>query len=323
MAIDNVLARITTIRSRINQIKQRINSLHKSDFDSVLKQEIQKNDNSNSAKNNAASSKKNLPPARNTGLNTSQQMKIPKMTFEKNAAIINDQQGNFSGPASIQLNPLSGAQRTEQFNQQISKLSDEIGSIILDKSHQHEVDPLLISAIMAVESDFNPSAVSNSGAMGLMQLMPGTANELGVHNPFNMTQNIDGGVKYFKMLLERFSGDLKLALAAYNAGPNAVAKYGGVPPYEETQNYVVKVLGNYEKLLKQKQQINNRNADFENPSAAPANSAAADINSADAHSKLEQGKVEIIKNMRETSEAILESSADENSDDNNEGADLF
>jgi len=309
MAINNALSRITTIKSRINQIKQRINYIQKSDFESTLQQAQQKiNDQEN--KKNSVNPLKNDVISNNTNKQSMQSnlpLKMPKMSFDKNMQPV---------PAS-QRNPLASVQKTEQFNQQISKLSDEIGSIILDKSHQHEVDPLLISAIMAVESDFNPNALSQSGAMGLMQLMPGTANELGVHNPFNMTQNVDGGVKYFKMLLEKFSGDLKLALAAYNAGPNAVAKYGGVPPYEETQNYVVKVLGNYEKLLKQKQQVNTYGLPNESHIQTPG---GLDKNMANESDAVSRGKVEIIKNMRETSEAIFENSGgDTNSDD----ADLF
>ncbi len=113
----------------------------------------------------------------------------------------------------------------------------------------YEVDPKLVKAIIAVESCFDRRAISSVGAKGLMQLMPSTAKKLGVHNVFNANDNIRGGILYFSKMLARFNNNTELALAAYNAGPLAVEKYGGIPPYAETKSYVKKVLVRYNKYL--------------------------------------------------------------------------
>jgi soluble lytic murein transglycosylase-like protein len=117
-----------------------------------------------------------------------------------------------------------------------------IESLIESTAARYGVDPALVTSVVANESGFDPSAISKTGAQGLMQLMPGTAAELGVADPYDPAQNVDGGVRYLRALLDRFGGDARLAVAAYNAGPGAVERYDGVPPYAETQNYVKSVL---------------------------------------------------------------------------------
>jgi hypothetical protein len=117
--------------------------------------------------------------------------------------------------------------------------------IINSASYHHGVDPSLVHAVIKVESDFNPYAMSRKGAMGLMQLMPQTAQELNVRNTFSPHENIYGGVKYLRYLMDRYEGNLSLALAAYNAGETTVKKWGTVPPIRETQNYVKKILSLY------------------------------------------------------------------------------
>ena len=125
--------------------------------------------------------------------------------------------------------------------------------LVENLSARYGMDKSLINAIIQQESGFNPNAVSRSGAKGLMQLMPGTAQQLGVTNPHDPVQNLDGGIRYIKGLMEQFNGNIPLALAAYNAGPGAVTKYKGIPPYQETQNYVRNILAMY---LRSKQDNN-------------------------------------------------------------------
>ncbi|WP_245732029.1 transglycosylase SLT domain-containing protein [Thalassotalea agarivorans] len=120
-------------------------------------------------------------------------------------------------------------------------IQDKYHSQILTASIRFEVDPALVKAIIHAESHFKKDAVSRVGAQGLMQLMPATAQELGVKNPFDAKDNINGGVKHLAKLLKKYNGNTRLASAAYNAGEGAVKKYGGIPPYKETKVYVERV----------------------------------------------------------------------------------
>lgn len=139
----------------------------------------------------------------------------------------------------------TSASDMQQMTSAAKKLPQAYTEIIKTACDRHGVDPALVHAIVKVESDFNPQAISRKGAMGLMQLMPQTALEMNVRNSFNPNENIDGGVKYLRYLIKQYSGNLSLALAAYNSGETAVNKWGTIPPYRETQDYVQKILGLY------------------------------------------------------------------------------
>ena len=138
----------------------------------------------------------------------------------------------------------------------VVNLSGPYAELIRVASAKYALDPLLLANVMAAESNFNPRAVSRKNAQGLMQLMPETSSRLLVKNPFDPAQNIDAGAAYLKQMLNRFEGNVELALAAYNAGPDRVILYGGIPPFRETQDYV--------------RRITNRVNQGTSPSALPA-----------------------------------------------------
>lgn len=144
------------------------------------------------------------------------------------------------GPAKAQAAPSSG-----DFSGLLKSRAADLSAIFKEAAETYGVPQALLEAVAKAESNFNPAPVYRAGAAGIMQLMPSTARALGVNDIFDPYENIMGGAKYLSSLLRRYDGNLRLALAAYNAGPGAVDKHGGVPPYPETQAYVEKVLGLY------------------------------------------------------------------------------
>jgi soluble lytic murein transglycosylase-like protein len=152
-----------------------------------------------------------------------------------------------AAPAAASTSSFAGALAAAQSPQSSAPVSGAGGDTSFDAEINaaaagNGIDPALLKGLVSQESGFNPSARSGAGAVGLTQLMPGTAASLGVTNPLDPVQSLQGGARYLRQQLDRFGGDEKLALAAYNAGPGAVQKFGGVPPYRETQNYVTSVM---------------------------------------------------------------------------------
>src|SRR5579871_4932960 len=152
----------------------------------------------------------------------------------------------------------------------------DLTDVVNEASGRYSLDPDLVNSVIKAESAFNVRAVSPKGAQGLMQLMPGTASQLGVPNAFDPKANVDGGTKYLRELLERYNFDMVKALAAYNAGPQRVERFGGVPPYHETQAYVARIVKDFnKKKLAQRKTSPTRINVAQTPRTKPANTSTA------------------------------------------------
>jgi soluble lytic murein transglycosylase-like protein len=160
-------------------------------------------------------------------------------TFNPNRSSANVSRPSSSLNSISTSSPASG--RNISVNEPVS-FTSKFDSLINRASDKYNLPADLLKKVIQTESNFDPNVVSSAGAQGLMQLMPATAKWLGVTNPFDPAQNIEGGSKYLHNMLDKYNGDVTLALAAYNAGPGNVDKFGGVPPFEETQNYIKKIL---------------------------------------------------------------------------------
>ncbi len=202
------LGRISAIRQRIAEIQQQIGmspNVPGMDFSSRLQEEMEK------AKHAAEA----VRPSNGT-----------------------EPAGSLKSAPSSEASAVSGAGTT------LSEHADSLAFFMDQAAKKYNVDSRLVSAVAEVESNNDPTAISSAGAIGVMQLMPDTAAALGV-NPYDAKENIEGGAKYLRQMLDSFGGDVRKAVAAYNAGPQAVRDYNGVPPYRETQDYVSKVLDIY------------------------------------------------------------------------------
>jgi len=178
-------------------------------------------------------------------LSTGATMKVTAQRVEGDTVVLLLKGGGEVGVPAAMLRGLVPDEVLEEIGPS-GLASADFERLVAEAAQRHGLDPALVMAVVGVESGFQPQAVSPKGAQGLMQLMPRTARELGVADPFDPASNLDGGSRYLSSLVARYEGDLTRALAAYNAGMAAVARHGGVPPYAETRNYVRRVLGRYQ-----------------------------------------------------------------------------
>lgn len=220
------LSGVKAVQARIAQLQERFGmprGVPGMDFQNMLKKEIQRTEQAD--KTQAASQVS--APAKKTPAAASYS------PITSNGAV-----QRFVSPAAKNEYP------SYSVNKSLPLADQSLSAMIDEAARKYHVDPKLVAAIAEVESGGNQEETSSAGAIGVMQLMPDTAAALGV-NPYDKKSNIEGGAKYLRQMLDTFDGDIRKAVAAYNAGPNAVKNYGGIPPYRETQNYVNKVLDIY------------------------------------------------------------------------------
>lgn len=220
------LSGVRAVQARIAQIQERFGmprGVPGMDFQNTLKKEIQKTEQAEKAQTAPTA----VTPAKKMQAASS----YSPITSSGKAQ-------NFVSPSAKNTYP------SYSVNQSLPLADQSLSAMIDEAARKYNVDPKLVAAVAEVESGGNQDETSSAGAIGVMQLMPDTAAALGV-NPYDKKSNIEGGAKYLRQMLDTFDGDIRKAVAAYNAGPNAVKNYGGIPPYRETQNYVNKVLDIY------------------------------------------------------------------------------
>ena len=255
--VQSIKTKINNIENRINKFENKIAEKNLS-FNDLLKNNMENKTGNNNINNYSLNSFYSLVNKNNN---------ISNYLLENNNQTISNDSYIINNNDNI-INFLNQLKFNENNNDEIEKIENQsnLNKSLLEKikngvkdlnlfkdivniakklSEEIGVDPNLINTIIKVESNFNPAAISKAGAIGLMQLMPSTANSLGVEDPYDIYQNLKGGITLIKTLLNSFDGNLKLALAAYNAGAAKVKEYGDIPPIEETQNYVNKILSIY------------------------------------------------------------------------------
>lgn len=232
-----------------SQMLQRL--LNSSGQTAAMQRAAQMNQYVNNFYNNRINQANNIAPPANPNvqsfekvLSSAQKVNFGNLLLNPESMRVNAQIVKTDPTDSLNTALIQAAAATNSATTQ-NPTKNQIMDMVEQIANKHGVDDKLVKALIKQESGFNPNAKSKAGAMGLMQLMPATAKGLGVTDAYNPVQNVDGGVRYLKSMLQKYNGNIILALAAYNAGPGAVDKYDGVPPYKETQNYVKNILANY------------------------------------------------------------------------------